>query len=109
MKKAIGLVLLLILAVGMLGLAQAAEETVAIPANDAVNGSITVSVADDGSSGGVTAEGDESNPEQSAGYLHAGTDGCYADGEGDFDDDDDNDGEPDPQTCQEAVESQIPA
>lgn len=110
MKRIIGTALLAMLIVGSLGLAQAADPvTVTVPANDALNGSITVSADENAGTGSVYAEGAEGNPGQLAGYLYADSDGtCYADGEGDLNDDSDGDNEPDNQTCEEAVYGYLP-
>jgi hypothetical protein len=111
MKKVVGIALLLMLATMTLGLAHAADPVVVeIPANDAVNGSVTVTVDENAGSATVYAEGAAANPDPLDGYAYADTNGtCWADDEGDYNDDSDGDGLPDNQTCEDAINGLIPA
>lgn len=110
MKKAIGLALLVLLAVGMLGVAQAADPIVIeVPENDDLNGSVTISVDENAGTGSVYADGDVGNEDPLDGFAYADSSGnCFAEDEGTLNDDDDEDGQPDNQTCQEAVEGNLP-
>lgn len=110
MKKVLGIALLVMLAVMSLGLAQAADPVVVeIPANDAVNGSVTISADENTGAASVYAEGAAGNPDPLDGYAYADTSGtCLADDEGDYNDDSDGDGLPDNQTCEDAINGYLP-